>query len=144
MEHEVPSLGIRLDFRIFMFKTFFCCFFSTGFGKNWSDQANAGHPAGLPDHELCRRLCLRKLRCGDVVSDLSVESNAETAGTVLRHKIDWPNLRGSKLGSSIAGHQAEPPMKIIQHPATGLTRPFMATANTALPAASKPACGPMR
>ena len=32
---------------------------------------------------------------------------AETAGAVLRHKVDWPSLRGGWVGGRLPGHRVE-------------------------------------
>ena len=47
-----------------------------------------------------RRVCV--LRCAVVII-----KHAETAGAVLRHKVDWPSLRGGRLGGRLPGHRVE-------------------------------------
>ena len=47
------------------------------------------------------RNCLsRALACACFVALVVVIKHAKTAGAVLRHKVDWPSLRGGRVGGS--------------------------------------------
>ena len=50
------------------------------------------------------RNCLsRALACACFVVLVVVIKHAETAGAVLRHKVDWPSLRGGRVGGRLPG-----------------------------------------
>ena len=54
------------------------------------------------------RNCLsRALACACFVALVVIVKHAETAGAVLRHKVDWQSLRGGRVGGRFIGHRVE-------------------------------------
>ena len=54
------------------------------------------------------RNCLsRALACACFFVLVVIIKHAETAGAVLRHKVDWPSLRGGWVGGRLPGHRVE-------------------------------------
>ena len=61
------------------------------------------------------------LACACFVVLVVIVKHAETAGAVLRHKVDWQSLRGGKVGGRFPGHRVEiRAHDPVRHPELGL------------------------